>query len=98
MRKRARVFPEVTRAAAGPHDLGPGDRDVEDLPEVEARSDSDLDSDSDIMSSLWGGDDDRSSVTSFGSESDIVVHNTISVRLRYDFLPILFRSDRASTG
>jgi len=97
MRKRARVFPEVTRAAAGPHDLGPGDRDVEDLPEVEARSDSDSDSDSDVFS-LWDGDDDRSSVTSFGSESDIVVHNTISVRLHNAFPPILFRSDRPSVG
>jgi len=73
MRKRARVFPGVTRAAAGSHDLGPGGRDVEDPSEVGARSDSD-------------------------SESDIVIHNTISVRPHYAFLPILSRSHRPSVG
>ena len=81
MRKRALVFPMVIRAAAGPHDLGSGGRDDEELPEVEAQSDSDSDSDSDTVSSLWDedGDDDRSSVTSIDSESDLVVHNTTSV-------------------
>ena len=78
MRKRALMFPRVMRGAAGPHDLGPGGRDDEELLEVEAPSDSD--SDSDIVSSLWDdGDDDRSSDTSIDSESDIVVHNTASV-------------------
>ena len=66
-----------TRAAAGPHNLGPRSRDDEELPEVE----SDSDSNSDAESSLWDrdGDDDRSSVTSIDSESDIVFHNTTSV-------------------
>jgi len=79
MRKRALVFPTVIRAAAGPHDLGPRGRDDEELPEVEVQSDSDLDSDTEP--GLWDrdGDDDRSSVTSIDSESDIVFHNTTSV-------------------
>ena len=78
MRKRL-MFPAVIRAAAGPHDLGSGGRDDEALPEVEVQSDPD--SNSDTMSSLWDvdRDDDRSSVTSIGSESGIVVHNTTPV-------------------
>ena len=81
MRKRALMFPRVIRAAAGPHDLGPGGCDDEGSPEVEAPFDSD--SDSDVASNFWDGDgeDDRSSVTSIDSESDIVVHNTASVRI-----------------
>ena len=75
MRKRGLMFPRVIRAAAGPHDLGPGGHDDEGIPEVEAQSDSD--SDSDTMSGF--GDDDRSSVTSVDSESDIVIHNVTSV-------------------
>jgi len=80
MRKRALMFPTVIRAAAGPHDLGSGDRYDRALPEVEAGSD--LDSGSDVTSSLCDedGDDDRSSITSIGSESNVVIHNTISVR------------------
>ena len=79
MRKRALMFPTVIRAAAGPHDLGPGGRDDEELT-AEVQSDSD--SGSDTSSSLLDDDedDDMSSVTSVDSESDIVVHNTISVR------------------
>jgi len=93
MRKRALMFPTVIRAAAGPHDLGPGARDNEELPQVEAQYDSA--SDSDTMSSVWdeGGDDDSSFVTCTDSESDIVIHNMVSVR-HYTFLPILARSDR----
>ena len=89
MRRRVLVFPTVIRTAAGPHDLGPGGRDDEELPEVEAQSDSD--SDSDTVSSLWDEDwdDDMSSVTTINSESDIVIRNTTSVRLRCNFLPIL---------
>ena len=75
MRKRGLMFPRVMRAAAGPHDLGPGGHDDEELPEVEAQPDSD--SDSDTMSCF--GDDDRSSVTSMDSESDVVIHNVVSV-------------------
>ena len=78
MRKRAGVFPTVIRAAAGPHDLGPGGRDDEELPEVEARSSSD--SDTTFSPQDVGGDDDRSSATRIDSESDIIVHNTTFVR------------------
>jgi len=91
MRKRALVFPMVMRASAGPHDLGPGSRDDEES-SVEAQSDSDSGSDSDSdsgnLSSLWddNSDDDRSSVTSIDSESDIVVHNA-TVVCSFSYLP-----------
>jgi hypothetical protein len=86
MRKRALVFPMVIRAAAGPHDLGPGGREDEELLE-EAQSDSD--SDSDTVSTLWeeDSDDDSGSDTSIDSESDIVIHNMASVRSLSSFLP-----------
>ena len=89
MRKRALVFPTVIRAAAGPHDLGPGSHDDEGLPEVITRSESD--SGSDIVSTMWeeNGDDDGSWATSIDSESDIVVQNTTSVRSSPRLLPIL---------
>ena len=53
---------------------------------MEARSDSD--SDSDTLPSLWDEDgaDDRSSITSIGSESDIVIHNATSVCSSLHFL------------
>ena len=77
VRKRLGI-PRVIKAAAGPHDLGPGGRDNEGCPLVE---ESDSDSDSDSASSLFDDDDDdRSSVTSTESESDVVVHNTTPVR------------------
>lgn len=83
MRKRLGI-PRVIRAAAGPHDLGPGGRgDGESSFEVECDSDSDSDSglDSDAASSLFDDDgDDGSSVTSIDSEPDVeVIHNTIPV-------------------
>ena len=40
IRKRALIFPTVIRAAAGPHDLGPGGRDDEESLQLEMRSDS----------------------------------------------------------
>ena len=82
------MFPTVVKAAAGPHDLGPGARDNEEPPKVEAQSDTE--SDSDTMSSLWDEDedDDKSFVTSIDSESDIVIHNTISVRLYTPSCPL----------
>jgi len=85
VRKRPLLVPKVIRASAGPHDLGPGDRDSEGSP-LEAQSGSD--SGSDIVSSLFDddGNDDRSSATSIDSEPDIVMHNTTAVRL----LPYLF--------
>ena len=69
MRKRALVFPTVIRAAAGPHDLGPGDRNNEELLEVETQSDSDMGSDTFCVPA-----------TSINSESDAIIHNTASVR------------------
>jgi hypothetical protein len=80
IRKRALVFPMVIKAAADPHDLGPGARDDEELPEVEAQSDPD--SSSDVTSSLRNEDgyDDRSFTASVGSGSDVVIHNTAPVR------------------
>jgi len=79
VRKRLGI-PRVIRAAAGPHDLGPGGNDDEGSL-LEAQYDSDSDSDSDIAPSLFDddGDDDSSSITSIDSEPDIVVHNTTSV-------------------
>jgi len=79
VRKRLGI-PRVIRAAAGPHDLGPGGSDDEG-PSLEAQYDSDSDSDSDIAPSLFDddGEDDRSSVTSIDSEPEIVVHNTTLV-------------------
>ena len=76
VRKRLGI-PRVVRAAAGPHDLGPGDRDIEG-PLLKEQYDSDADSDiaSDIFDDDW---DDRSSVTSIDSDSEEVVHNTTSV-------------------
>jgi len=80
VRKRLGI-PRVIRAAAGPHDLGPGDRDNESLLEEQYDLGSDSDSDSDIASSLFDDDDDdSSSVSSVESESDIVIHNTTPVR------------------
>ena len=92
VRKRALVFPMVIKAAAGPHDLGPGDRDDKELPEVGVESDSDSGSDT------WDVDaeNDRGAVTKAESESYVVSRNTISVRLclHHAFLPILTRSDQ----
>ena len=88
VRKRLGI-PRVIKAAAGPHDLGPGDRDNEESP-----LDEQFDSDSDIASSLFDdGNDDRSSVTSSDSESDIVIHNTRSVRSFLSNSAVFARSD-----
>ena len=78
VRKRALMFPTVIRAAAGPHDLGPGSHDDEP-PEVEGQPDSHPDPDNVHNSLDADEDDDRSSVTSIGSGSDVVIHNMISV-------------------
>ena len=79
VRKRLGI-PRIIKAAAGPHDLGPGSSDGGgSLFEVERSSDSE--SDSDIALSLFDDDwdNDRSSVTSIDSEPDVVVHNTTPV-------------------
>ena len=85
VRKRPLLVPKVIRASAGPHDLGPGDRDDEESP-LEVKSGSD--SGSDITSSLFDddGNDDRGSATSIDSEPGVVIHNTTAVRL----LPHIF--------
>ena len=84
------MFSVVMGACAGPHGLGPGGaRDGEELPEVLVRFDSEPSSDI----SSGDGDNDGSPFTSIGSESDIVIHNTTSVRLRYALLSTLTRSD-----
>ena len=75
VRKRLGI-PRVIRAAAGPHDLGPGSRDDE-RPPLEVKRNSD--SGSDIVPSPLdndGGDD----ASSIDSEPDVVIHNTIVVR------------------
>ena len=78
IRKRLGI-PRVMKAAAGPHDLGPGNRDNAESPcDVEHSSDSDPDN----ASSLFDDDGDGSggSVTSTDSEPDTVIHNTTPVR------------------
>ena len=74
MRRRLGI-PRVIKAAAGPHNLGSGDNDDE---ESALGIQCDSGSGSDIASSLFDNVDDRSSITdSVGSESDIIVHNTV---------------------
>lgn len=77
VRKRLGI-PRVIKAAAGPHNLDPGGRDDEESP-VRVRRDSD--SGSDIASSLFDddGDDGGSSVSSTGSDTGTVIHNTTPV-------------------
>ena len=79
MRKRLGIL-KVIKAGAGPHDLGPGNREDEELPELESQSTSD--SGSDIVSSLCDDDEDDagSSATSIESEPDVVIHTTPAVR------------------
>ena len=87
------MFPTVIKAAAGPHDLGPGGRDDDELPEVEMQFDSqeDLDTATSLLDD--DGGNDNSSATSIGSESDIVVYNASAVRSLPCPLPILARFD-----
>ena len=90
MRKRLGI-PRVIKAAAGPHNPGLGGRDDEE-PSLEVQYNSD--SGSDAISDLFddGGDDDVDSVSSTGSESSIVIHNTTAV-CSSPFLPVLAYSD-----
>ena len=78
MRKRPLSIPKVIRAAAGPHELGPGDRDNEEPP-------FEVQDDSDSASSLFDddGDDDGSSFTTAESDPDEVFHNTAGVRFSF---------------
>ena len=80
MRRRLRI-PRLIKAGAGPHDLGPGGHDESDNDESPLEAQYDSDSSSDIVPSLFDDeDDDRGSITSNDSESDIVIHNTTPVR------------------
>jgi len=90
VRKRLGI-PRIIKAAAGPHDPGPGNRDNKGSP-FEAQSSSDSSSDTVLSPFNDDGDDDRSSVASIDSESDIVIHNTTAVR-SLPFLPTLVCSD-----
>ena len=80
VRKRPLLALKVIKAGAGPRDLGPGGRDNEESP-LEIRSGSY--SGSDIASGLFEVDvnGESDSITSIGSDSDTVVHNTTAVRL-----------------
>ena len=98
MRKRALVFPTVIKAAAGPHDLGSGGRDDEELLGVEVQFDSHSDLDTTTSLLDEDGGNDRSSASSLGSESDIIVYNATAVRSLPFPPPILARSDRPSIG
>ena len=77
----------VIKAAAGPHDLGSGDRDIED-PLLEERFDSGTDSDItfDTFDNDW---DDGSSVTSIDSDSESVIRNTVPVCSFLHYPPLL---------
>ena len=87
MRKRLGI-PRVMKAAAGPHDLGPGSPDDEGSP-VEARSNSDSWSDT-VLSPFGESGADGGSVTSVDSEADVLIHNATDVRYS-PFMPILRR-------
>ena len=78
MRKRLGI-PRVMKAAAGPHDLGPGSHD-NGGPALEAQPDSD--SGSETILSPFDVDrvDNRSSDTNLDSESVVLIHNTTVVR------------------
>ena len=65
--RRKLLFPTIIRAAAGPHDLGPGHRDEELLP-VDATHDSS--SGSDTTSNLWDERDGEGS--DFDSIADYI--------------------------
>ena len=77
-RKRSWI-PRILKAAAGPHTLDRKGRGGEG-PRLEGRCDSDSPSDSASGSSSSCRDDDGSSSTSADTESDIMVHNTTTVR------------------
>ena len=90
MRKRLGI-PRVVRAAAGPHDLGPGSPNSNGGSPLAAQSDSD--SSSDTISSPFGdGGDDSGSATSVDSDADAVIHNIIPVR-PLPFPPVLAHYD-----
>jgi len=90
--RRRLGIPRIIKAAAGPRDLDPGDRDHAKESPLEVQCNSD--SGSDTVSSLFDddGNDGGSSVTSVDSETDIVIRNTTAVSsslLIYPFPPVL---------
>ena len=94
VRKRLGI-PRVIRAAAGPHDLGPGGNDDGGSSfEVEGG----LGSSSDIAPSLFDGNDDGSSATSADSGAETVIHNTTPVRSLLPHHAFFARSDSLSIG
>ena len=95
MRKRLGI-PRVVRAAAGPHDLGPGSPGSGGWSLLEAQSSSGPGSY--VASSLSGDSgDDRDSGISVDSEPDAVVHNVIVVR-SLPFLLVVAHYDQHSVG
>jgi hypothetical protein len=77
-----RLFPKVIRAGAGPHDLGSGDNEGDTFPELTVYSGAEpMATGDEDLSGRRGLDTDDDDL-----DSDIVVHNTSSVR----FLPCLF--------
>jgi hypothetical protein len=69
------LFPNVIRAAAGPHDLGSGDNGGDFFPELMVQSDAEpATSDDEDFGERWYPTTDDT-----GSDTDIVVRNTPSV-------------------
>jgi len=90
IRKRLGI-PRVIKAAAGPHDLGPGSPNSNGGSPLEAQSNPDSGSDT-VSSSFGDGEDDNDSATSVESETDTVIHNIIPVRSSPS-PPVLARCD-----
>ena len=92
MRKRLGI-PRVIKAAAGPHDLGPGNRDNGGSP-LEAQSNSNSDSEIVLIPLDVGRVDNGSSDTSIDSESVVLIHNTTAVRASPPLLTLAVLIDR----
>ena len=76
IRKRMGLFPTVIRAAAGPHDLGPGDNHDNTFPELTAQQDQTPDHEDAHPS----GDEERDlPAEDAHSDLDIVVHSAPDV-------------------
>ena len=78
VRKRLGI-PRVIKAAAGPHNMGPGNND-DPRSSLEAQSNSGSGLNNVLSPFDDHGDDNGSSVTSADFGSDIVIHNTPAVR------------------
>ena len=71
------MFPRLIKAAAGPHDLGPGNNYDETFPELTVQLSTDSETGSDSSGDFTT--DYSSSVTSYESELELF-HNVSSVR------------------